>query len=179
MRYRALGSSTRDLPEGRVRSGSLLDALGGGAGLVIYRGHGNPLGWAGYGGLQPWELDRPGASPLGVVLSITCSGSVRLGSRHSFSETLVERGLAACAFGAVADTEQEANSALARARPRIAAGAPHLAAALTAELPGLHDYRISGDPLAAFVGARGSRRRLENFFAPAAGDPLPPVEWSR
>jgi hypothetical protein len=168
----------RALPSGRVDRRELLAALARGPGLVLYTGTGDARGWRGYGRVQPWEFDQPDASPIGAVISLSCSGSARLGSIHGLSEVVVEHGAAASAVGAVTEVLRSDDEAIGIAiAERIVAGAASLADALTPPPPGVEDFRISGDPLAPFIGARGSRAALQRLVAPAVGDPLPPVSW--
>jgi hypothetical protein len=154
-------------------------ALAEGPGLAIYVGRGHRLGWAGYGGVEVWQLDVPRAKPLGAVLSLTCQASARSGPSPSFSEELVVRGRAAAALGSTELTPHTCNRSLAIAiAGRLAAGAATLADLLPAGHPALEGYRISGDPLAPLIGAHGSRRAIAAVFAPAPGERLSPVDWS-
>ena len=168
----------RDLPTGRIDRATLLTALAAGPGLVIYTGEGDARGWRGYGRLQTWELDGLGEEPLGALISLSCSGSERLGSLHGLCESVVAHGASASALGAVGEVRSEDDERLgAILAERLAAGALNLAQALPEPLPELALFRISGDPLAPFIGARGARAALRRLDAPAAGDPLEPVRW--
>ena len=171
--------SARQFTAQRLSRTDLLDALALGPGLAMYVGQGHALGWGGYGGIQAWQLDTAGAQPVGAILSLTCFAATRAGNSPSFSEDVVRRGLAGAAFGAAGLVTHAAAAALAAAiATRIRSGANTLADALPADTSQLEGYRIAGDPLAPFIGARGSRRGVSEVFAPAVGDPLPPVEWS-
>jgi hypothetical protein len=121
----------RDLPTGRIDRATLLRALACGPGLVIYTGEGNAHGWGGYGRLQTWELDQPGTEPLGSLVSLSCSGSARLGSLHGLCESVVAHGSAASALGAVSEVRTEDNERLGVVlAERLTAGAANLAEAL-------------------------------------------------
>ncbi|WP_062526660.1 hypothetical protein [Demequina rhizosphaerae] len=169
----------RDLPTGSLRRRELLAAFAAGPGVVLYTGLGTPVGWAGYGGLEAWQLEDPEAEPVGAAISLSCSGAQRRGSRHGICEELVERGVAASALGAVDVVARDDDRALGLAiAGRILGGAATLAGALDPAWEELADFRICGDPLAPFVGARGSRAALRRAYAPAVGDSLPPVDWS-
>jgi len=168
----------RDLPTGRVDRAELLPALTAGPGLVVYTGEGDARGWRGFGRIQSWELDRPGGAPMGALVSLSCSGSARLGSIRGLCEVVVEHGVAASAIGAISEVRREDDDTLGLTlAERVLAGAGSIAEAFAAPLPQLERFRISGDPLAPFIGARGSRAALLGIDAPAAGDPLAPVLW--
>ncbi len=168
----------RNLPSGRLDRRELLGALARGPGLVLYTGTGDARGWRGYGRLQSWELEQADAEPIGAIVSLSCSGSARLGSIHGLSEVVVETGACASALGAVADVRSSDDQALGVTfAERIVGGAGCLSEMLTPPPPELEDFRISGDPLAPFVGARGSKAALARIEAPAVGDALPPVTW--
>lgn len=168
----------RDLPTGRINRATLLTTLASGPGLVIYTGEGNAHGWGGYGRLQSWELDHLGTEPLGALISLSCSGSERLGSLHGLCESVVAHGSAASALGAVTEVRSEDNEELGTVlAERLKAGAANLAEALREPTPELAPFRISGDPLAPFIGAHGARAALRRMHAPAAGQRLPPVSW--
>lgn len=169
----------RRLTAERLGRLDLTAALGLGPGAALYVGQGHALGWGGYGGVQAWQLDVDGPKPLGALLSLTCHAASRSGGSRSFIEEVVWRGLAAAALGAAGSTPHLANAALAvTVAERLAGGARTVADALPRGAPELHCYRIAGDPLAPFVGARGSRAGVSRIFAPAPGDELPPVSWS-
>lgn len=168
----------RHLPSGQLDRRDLLRALARGPGLVLYSGRGDARGWSGYGRLQSWELDQPDGSPMGAIVSLSCSGSARLGSMHGLSEVAVATGAAASALGAIDTVPSAVDEVLGSTlAARIVGGAGSLAQALTPQIPELQRFRISGDPLAPFVGARGSRAALARVVAPGVGDPLPPVTW--
>lgn len=170
----------RELPTGRIDRATLLSALASGPGLVIYTGEGNAHGWGGYGRLQSWELDQPGTEPLGSLISLSCSGSARLGSLHGLCEAVVAHGSAASALGAVAEVRSEDNERLGTVlAERLTAGAANLAEALREPVSELRLFRISGDPLAPLIGAKGARAALRRINAPGAGHRLQPVAWSR
>ena len=172
------GAPFRDLPTGRVDRAELLPAFAAGPGLVVYTGEGDARGWRGFGRIQSWELDRPGGAPMGALVSLSCSGSARLGSIHGLCEVVVEHGVAASAIGAISEVRRKDDDALGLTlAERVLAGAGSIAEAFAAPLPQLERFRISGDPLAPFIGARGSRAALLGIDAPAAGDPLAPVLW--
>ena len=171
-------AAVRYLPTGRIDRSTLLAALAIGPGLVIYTGEGDARGWRGYGRIQAWELDQPRAEPLGALISLSCSGSARLGSLHGLCESIVAHGGAASALGAVGPVRSDDDDRLGELLAgRLAAGATSLAEALDQPVPELEPFRISGDPLAPFIGARGARAALRRIDAPAAGEPLRPVEW--
>lgn len=171
-------ASFRHLPSGRLDRRQLLRALARGPGLVLYSGTGDARGWLGYGRLQSWELEQQDGSPIGAIVSLSCSGSARLGSIHGLSEVALATGAAASALGAVGEVPSSDDEALGLTlAERIVGGASCLAQALTPPVPALQRFRISGDPLAPFIGARGSRAALAGIAAPGVGDPLSPVSW--
>lgn len=168
----------RDLPTGRIDRATLLTALASGPGLVIYTGEGNAHGWGGYGRLQSWELHQPGTEPLGALISLSCSGSARLGSLHGLCESVVAHGSAASALGAVSEVPSKDNENLGTVLvERLNAGAANLAEALPEPTSELQLFRISGDPLAPLIGADGARTALRRISAPGAGHRLQPVSW--
>ena len=115
---------------------------------------------------------------MGALVSLSCSGSARLGSIRGLCEVVVEHGVAASAIGAISEVRREDDDTLGLTlAERVLAGAGSIAEAFAAPLPQLERFRISGDPLAPFIGARGSRAALLGIDAPAAGDPLAPVLW--
>ena len=173
----------RDLPTGRIDRSSLLAVLAAGPGLAIYTGEGDARGWRGYGRVQSWELDQLGsrsdARPIGALVSLSCSGSARLGSLHGLCESVVAHGAAASALGAVDEVRSEDDDRLGELlAERLESGAADLAQAFPEPVPELALFRISGDPLAPFIGARGSRAGVRRLDAPAAGDRLEPVDWT-
>lgn len=152
----------------RLRRYELPGVLAQGPGLALYVGRGRRLGWAGYGGVEAWQLDLPGAKPLGAVLSLTCQASARSGPSPSFSEELVVRGRAAAALGAIEQTLHSHNRSLAIAiADRLAGGAATLADLLPAGHPALAGYRICGDPLAPLVGAGDHETGIPKWAQPS------------
>ena len=150
-------------------------ALAPGPGLAVYVGQGHWRGWAGYGGVEAWQLDVPAAQPIGAVLSLTCRTGARAGAAPGFCEELVVRGRGGAALGAVDLTPHEQNRSLALAiAGRLAEGAATVADLLPAADPALAGYRLCGDPLAPLLGAPGSRRGIAAVLAPAPGEAPPP-----
>ncbi|MDL9980027.1 hypothetical protein [Microbacterium candidum] len=172
-------SEVYDLPSARVDRTAMLSALGAGPGLAIYTGEGTPRGWTGYRHVQSWELAQASSAPMGALVSLSCSGSAGIGSIRALAETVVESGAAASALGAVGAVARADDEALGMLLARrFADGATCLADLVVPVVAQLALFRISGDPLAPFVGAPGSDDALRGVEAPAVAAELAPVDWS-
>lgn len=171
-------SEMHDLPSGRTGRAAMLSALAAGPGLAVYTGEGTPRGWTGYRHVQSWELAQASSAPMGALVSLSCSGSARIGSVRSLAETVVESGAAASSLGAVGPVERAHDEALGMLLARrFAEGATCLAELVAPVVPQLELFRISGDPLAPFAGAPGSDDALRGVEAPAVAAELAPVDW--
>jgi hypothetical protein len=161
------------LPTGQVSRSTVLAVLASGPELVIYTGEGNPHGWAGYGRVRSWELDQLGGEPIGTLISLSCSGSERLGSLRGLCEVAVASGAAACAVGAVSEVLSEDNSRCGDLlSERLAAGPRAVSDALPASLSEQTVFRISGDPLAPLVGALESSAIHQGVASAHSGECL-------
>jgi hypothetical protein len=173
----------------RISRSDLIDALACGPGAAIYYGHGRSNGWAGYHGVRVEHFPPEWGEPLGALLAVCCENASRRGSRLSFAEELVLRGVCAGALAGATKTRHEHNRRLGPALcEALTSGHTHTLASLVAaaDVPaGFWDgtpYRFIGDPAAPLVGAAEADARAAEVFAPAPGDPLPPwpdvPDWS-
>ncbi|EDY84158.1 hypothetical protein VDG1235_3788 [Verrucomicrobiia bacterium DG1235] len=155
----------------RVTRDALSEGLSYGAGLALYYGHGRSVGWTGYHGFRSRHLPERPASPLGAVLSITCSTASRGGGGLSFAERLVTLGVSAASLGATRKTRHLSNAYLASSVcEAIAGGATRLYEAFRqARLPEdilFSSYRLFGDPTASLAGSEASFEAAMGLYAP-------------
>lgn len=138
-------------------------ALGLRCGLAaaIYIGHGRPIGWVGYRGLRIHHFESATGEPLGALISLCCRTASRRRTGLSFAEAIPLNGVAAAAFGAVADTLHSNNTRWAvHLCQGLGSGARHMGELVIRSLPqipqAVADYRILGDPLAPLSGSVGA-----------------------
>lgn len=166
----------------RITHQGLVEALGAGAAMAMYFGHGSSFGWLGYGGFAPADAINFRGNPLGVVLSLTCATASRPPEGMSFCEELALSGVCAAALGAVGRVSHLRNVWLgiefARALRATAATLASLLSAPNIPPAVLRHYRIAGDPLAQLVGAVDSTEKCRRVFAPGADESLPVIPLS-
>ncbi|MBI5917021.1 MAG: hypothetical protein HY842_16745 [Bacteroidetes bacterium] len=131
----------------------MLAGINGGLGLALYLGHGRPIGWVGYYGMRAHHFDEYLSHPLGGLISLCCHTASRRRTGLSFSESIVLKGAAASALGAVTSTQYADNTRWAvQLVDTLLTGVTTIGELIVKGLPmkpaAVNPYRLIGDPLA-------------------------------
>lgn len=168
----------------RIRREPLVRALGMGAAVLMYTGHGSPHGWLAYGGLNAEALadgfDGFADQASALLFSLSCRtgrpsaamSDACQNRRPSFADKAIARGVAGAVLAPFDDTLHADNRVLAnqllRAMGNERTSLFDILGAARSDGANLAGYTVVGDPALRAVAAEGACRRCESVFAPPA-----------